>query len=219
MESAFEIGDRVKYVGRHKGWVEVRMLGKTGTVVDATNPISIQVQWDDVDKRNPRGVYPENIELLNSSGQALKTDNPKDALGSARLPVELWPGAATAYGCLGILNGKLQYGQGNYDNTPVRASIYVAAAIRHLLDWYYGNDTDPKDGLHNFCGALANPAILVSAMHNGTLVDDRPSQGSAYRSAREAMEPHVARLMEMHKDKNPFHYTNNNVSKKETTVD
>ena len=34
-----------------------------------------------------------------------KPTNPKDAIGSDKLPLHLWPSTATALGCLGLLDG------------------------------------------------------------------------------------------------------------------
>ena len=44
----------------------------------------------------------------------LKETNPKDAIGSQKLPLHLWPTTATAMGCLGLLDGALKYGRANW---------------------------------------------------------------------------------------------------------
>lgn len=139
--------------------------------------------------------------------QGMKPTNPKDILGSGRLPVHLWPASATAFGCIGLANGALKYGRNNWRETGVRASIYVDAIKRHLDDWFEGEDTDPADGLHNFCGALASLAILIDAYCTGTLRDDRNYAGKGYRKARAQMEPHMQRLRELHKEYTPKHWT------------
>lgn len=137
----------------------------------------------------------------------MKPTNPKDSLGSNRLPVHLWPASATAFGCIGMANGVFRYGRNNFRETGVRASIYVDAVKRHLDDWFEGNDVDPVDQLHNFCGALASLGILVDAYCTGTLIDDRNFKGIGYRVARATMEPHVKRLRELHKEYKPKHWT------------
>lgn len=43
-----------------------------------------------------------------------KETNPKDQLGSLKLPLHLWPMSATAFGCIGLANGMLKYGRSNW---------------------------------------------------------------------------------------------------------
>jgi hypothetical protein len=56
-----------------------------------------------------------------------KDTNPKDAVGSDKLPLHLWPESATMYGCLGLLEGMSKYGRSNWRAAGVRASIYYDA--------------------------------------------------------------------------------------------
>lgn len=132
--------------------------------------------------------------------------NPKDDLGSDRLPMHLWPQSATAFGAIALLNGALKYGRTNWRKSGVRPSIYVDAIQRHLTDWFEGNDYDPEDGVHNLGAVLACVAILVDAIVTGKLVDDRQYNGKGWRAARLAMEPNVKRLKDLHKDRKPTHY-------------
>lgn len=136
-----------------------------------------------------------------------KPSNPKDMIGSSKLPLHLWPMSATAFGCIGLASGMLKYGRNNWRESGVRPSIYVDAAIRHLTDWFEGNEVDPEDGVHNLSGALACLAILVDAKVTGKLSDDRNYNGGGWREARALMEPHVARLQDLHSGKSPKHYT------------
>ncbi|HZX51505.1 MAG TPA: dATP/dGTP diphosphohydrolase domain-containing protein [Pseudomonas sp.] len=136
-----------------------------------------------------------------------KETNPKDQLGSLKLPLHLWPMSATAFGCIGLANGMLKYGRSNWRHAGVRPSIYVDAAMRHLTDWFEGNEVDPEDGVHNLAGALACLAILVDAKVTGKLVDDRNFNGAGWREARALMEPHMSRLLDIHAGKSPKHYT------------
>lgn len=136
-----------------------------------------------------------------------KPTNPKDAVGSDKLPLHLWPSSATAYGCIGLLNGMLKYGRTNWREAGIRATIYADAAQRHIDDWMSGEESDPDDGVHNLSAALACLAIIVDAMETGTLNDDREYRGTAWRSARAHMEPHVARLKRLHAARTPKHWS------------
>jgi hypothetical protein len=132
--------------------------------------------------------------------------NPKDAIGSNKLPLHLWPPSATAVGCLGLLDGALKYGRTNWRASPVLASVYVSALKRHTDAYFEGETTDPDSGIPHLAGILANAAILVDAAAAGTLVDDRQYPGG-YAKLVEEMTPHVARLKAKHAGKSPRHYT------------
>lgn len=132
--------------------------------------------------------------------------NPKDAIGSNKIPMHLWPETATALGALGLLDGALKYGRANFREIGVRASIYYDALKRHVNLWFEGEDTDPDSGLPHLAHALACIAILVDAKAAGKLTDDRQVRGGL-RSLMTELTPHVARLKELHKDKHPKHYT------------
>lgn len=137
---------------------------------------------------------------------ASKPSNPKDAIGSDKMPLHLWPETATAMGCLGLLEGMLKYGRGNWRETGVRASIYVDALRRHVGAWFEGEDCAPDSGLPHLAHALACLAIIVDAEAAGNLVDDRQYPGG-HREQLEALTPHVARLKAKYVDKDPKHWT------------
>lgn len=132
--------------------------------------------------------------------------NPKKQFGDKSIPLNLWPALASAYGALGLFNGRCKYGQSNFNATPVEASIYIAGAKRHLEAWAEGEEFDPADGVPNLGGVLANIAILLEARAAGTLVDDR-KLGTGYLKEREALKEIVGKLRELHADKSPRHYT------------
>src|ERR1700693_1658179 len=136
-----------------------------------------------------------------------KLSNPKDIIGSDKLPLHLWPETATALGCLGLLDGMLKYGRNNWRAVGVRASIYVDALHRHMNAWFdEGEDIDPDSGLPHLAHALACLAIIVDAQAAGKMTDDRMLKGG-YRPLVEAITPHVKRLKEKHHGKDPRHYT------------
>lgn len=138
---------------------------------------------------------------------ATKPTNPKDAIGSDKLPLHLWPTTATAAGSIGMLDGALKYGRSNFRVVGIRASIYIDAAKRHLDAWFEGEECAPDTGIPHLCYALANIAIIVDARAAGKLNDDRMVRGTGYRKLVEELTPHVKRLKELHKDRKPKHYT------------
>lgn len=135
-----------------------------------------------------------------------KPTNPKDIIGSDKLPLHLWPTTATALGSLALLDGALKYGRGNFRAVGVRASIYYDAALRHLQAWFEGEDNAPDSGLPHLAHALACLAIVVDAQAAGNLNDDRAIPGG-YHALVASITEHVARLKAKHAGKDPRHYT------------
>lgn len=135
-----------------------------------------------------------------------KASNPKDAIGSTKMPIHLWPLTATLMGCLGFLDGCLKYGRSNFRPMGVRASTYFDACCRHLFLWFEGEDVDPDSGLPHLAHALACLAIIVDAQATGNLNDDRMFAGGYQKLVRE-LTPHVTRLKELHKHRSPKHYS------------
>ena len=135
-----------------------------------------------------------------------KPTNPKDLIGSDKVPLHLWPTTATALGSIAMLNGALKYGRSNFRACGVRASIYYDAARRHLDAWFEGEECDPEDGVPHLSAALACLAIIVDALAAGKLRDDRMMKGG-YRRLMDQLTPQVKRLKDLHKGRNPTHYT------------
>jgi hypothetical protein len=136
------------------------------------------------------------VECRTYRADAPPAGNPKDVVASERIPMDLWPPAATAMGVIAMLNGSLKYGRANWRKIPVRATVYVGAAQRHLAAWIDGEDAD-EDGVPHLSSVLASLAIVVDALAAETLIDDRPTPGGYRRLATE-LTPHVARLRAVH---------------------
>lgn len=135
-----------------------------------------------------------------------KPTNPKDCLGSLKVPMHLWPNTATVMGAMGLLDGACKYGRSNFRAIGVRSSVYYDAARRHLDRWFEGEDIDPDSGLPHMAHALASIAIIVDAQAAGKLNDDRMIAGG-FHEMLEQMTPHVGRIKEKYADKSPRHYT------------
>lgn len=147
----------------------------------------------------------EEVKQVENNTYA-KPSNPKEAIGSGKLPLHLWPTTASAMGCIGFLNGMLKYGRSNFRAIGIRASIYYDAAIRHLNAWFEGEECDPDDGVPHLAAALACIGIIVDAIAAGKFNDDRSVKGG-YRNLVDELTPHVTRLKLLHASKDPHHYT------------
>ena len=103
-----------------------------------------------------------------------KETNPKDAVGTKKVPLSTVSAPVLAEIGVGMLEGARKYGRHNYRVSKVRASVYYDAALRHMMKWYEGEDIDPDSGLNHISKAVASLVVLRDAMIQDKLVDDRP---------------------------------------------
>jgi Domain of unknown function (DUF5664) len=104
-----------------------------------------------------------------------KDTNPKDAVGTRKPPMSVVPMGVMMEVGVGMLEGARKYGRHNYRIAGVRASVYVDAAMRHLIKfWDFGINIDKDSGLSEVTKAITSLVVLRDAMMTGKWVDDRP---------------------------------------------
>lgn len=135
-----------------------------------------------------------------------KASNPKDRIGSTKLPLDLLSGIAKVEWCLAQLEGALKYGTWNWRKAGVRTSIYVAAIERHLEKYKNGEDRDPETGVHHLGNVMAGAAILLDAGALSKLTDDRPPMGPA-ATLIDAAQSDVLHLQRLYGNVHPRNYT------------
>lgn len=135
-----------------------------------------------------------------------KPTNPKDIVGSSKLPLDLAPDTIKAEVALAHLEGALKYGRYNWRIAGVRASIYKAAAERHLMKWWNGEDYDQTTRVKHLASVIACAGILLDAELCGKLTDDRPPRAPIGALIEQA-EKTVKHLKDLFKDHDPRHYT------------
>jgi hypothetical protein len=163
-------------------------------------------EWGTFDFPASRVTFVAGSVQREQDDPTMKPTNPKDAIGSDKLPLHLWPETATLTGSLAFLEGALKYGRNNWRDAGVRATIYIDAVKRHINAWAEGEDVAPDSEIPHLGHALACLAILVDAEAAGKLIDDRQYPGG-YLELVEELTPHVARLKEKYADKSPRHWT------------
>lgn len=153
-------------------------------------------------KDTPRPDFRAEVAALPGA----KPTNPKDSVGSGKLPLELVPDVLVAEAAFAFLEGALKYGRYNWRVAGVRASIYRAALHRHLMCWWNGEDVEPLTGVRHLASIAACVGILLDAELCGMLTDDRPPRAPIGARVRDA-EAHVAALKELFADRVPHQYT------------
>ena len=145
-------------------------------------------------------------EFLRTHPEAAKPSNPKDAFGSAKVPVGLAPDTALQEMALAFLEGATKYGRYNWRVVGVRASIYNDAMERHRMKWWNGQDRDPVTRVRELASVMACCAILIDSEICGVLNDDRPPMAPLGQLLDINMEV-VAHLKDLFKDHSPVQYT------------
>jgi hypothetical protein len=103
-----------------------------------------------------------------------KSTNPKDALGIKKAPLHLVPTGPLYEVGLAMLEGGRKYGAHNFRAAGTRASVYYDAAMRHINQWWEGEDIDPESGVHHLMKAAACLFVQRDSQMMGNDVDDRP---------------------------------------------
>ena len=106
-----------------------------------------------------------------------QTANPKDRIGDTKPPLHLIPPTAEILEAVVMGLGARKYGPYNWRSAHVRATVYIAAAKRHLAQWLDGQDDDSESGVSHLAHARACLGILLDAQSLHCLIDDRPPPG------------------------------------------
>lgn len=104
--------------------------------------------------------------------------NPKDLLGTDKVPLSRIPPVAILHEGMAMGNGGDKYGPYNWRGNAVQADIYIDAAMRHILAWFDGEEYAEDSGVHHLGHARASLGILLDAQATGNLIDNRPKGGS-----------------------------------------
>jgi len=112
--------------------------------------------------------------IFNPEGTA---ENPKDRVGAGKPPLHLIPPSAEILEAVVMGLGARKYGEFNWRTSKVRATVYIAAAKRHLAQWLDGQDDDSESGVSHLAHARACLGVLLDAIATGNVTDDRPPAG------------------------------------------
>lgn len=106
-----------------------------------------------------------------------QTTNPKDLIGSKKPALSLVPPTAILELAMAFKDGAAKYGRSNWRTTQVRQTVYIDAALRHLLALADGEDHTRDSHVRHEAAVMACMAIIIDARAQGTLIDDRPVAG------------------------------------------
>lgn len=136
----------------------------------------------------PLSGVPVDLRIIPAKTENLPDSNPKTAYGIKKPSMHLIPGVALMTLAKVMALGAKKYGAYNWRDQPVSASVYISALLRHIYQWFDGEDIDPESGAPHLGHAMACLAILLDALAQGTLIDDRPKPGQTDRIIKELSE-------------------------------
>ncbi len=138
-------------------------------------------------KPNHLPEFPNSQNYLIARWEEAPDDmtNPKDLIGLTKPPLRLVPSALLLYVSKVMGLGARKYGPYNWRTKKVRYSVYIEAALRHLMASLDGEDLDEESGMPHVAHAAACCGIILDALATGNLIDDRPTPGAAARLIKE----------------------------------
>ena len=154
-----------------------------------------------------RPVVPTTDAVFDGNSDANgegKQTNPKDLVGSKKVPLSTLPFRVLWRVGLAMLEGMCKYGRHNYRAAGVRGSVYFDSTMRHLGSWWEGENDDPDSGFHHIDKAIAGLMVLRDSMLAGSWTDDRPP---SMREDFKVLDKEASRIVDAHKDKKVRHFT------------
>ena len=134
----------------------------------------------------------------------MKPTNPKDLVGVRKAGMSCVSAAVLAEIGVAMLEGASKYGRHNYRAVGVRSSVYYDGTMRHLMDWWEGEDIDADSGMSHITKAITSLVVFRDAMIQGKVEDDRPPRSSPYR---EQLNYAASEIVDKYADRHPKHYT------------
>jgi hypothetical protein len=98
---------------------------------------------------------------------------------STKPALRLVPPALALHVSQAMANGAKKYGAYNWREHPVRLTVYIEAALRHLYSLLDGEDHARDSGVLHAAHVGACMAIILDAMGTDSLIDDRATDGCA----------------------------------------
>lgn len=143
-------------------------------------------------------------EIVAPKSKALGS-NPKDLLGVKKPDMTKIPAIALLWEALAMMDGGGKYGPYNWRDNKVVATIYIAAAKRHIDEWYEGTEYAEDSGCHHLGHARACLGILLDAQATGNMIDDRPVKNGSDEAYRKTMALVTSRIPAMQERHVRFH--------------
>jgi hypothetical protein len=172
LEDRFPFGKATQYAGINALYAGKKLLPMAWD--DETHRVRVAVDGaNELDGWLPASDLVSHPEIPPAQATGYVDGNPKTAAGSRKPPLGAIPGPAILALGLAMADGERKYGLTNWREFPVTSSTYLNAARRHLLEFVDGETYDRESGIIQLGHVMACCAIIIDAMAQGTITDDR----------------------------------------------
>lgn len=104
-------------------------------------------------------------------------ENPKEKAGQSKVCMHYVPPRVLMEVALALTEGANKYGSYNFrDAGNTKYSTYYSSTLRHLSQWFEGEDIDKESGLHHITKAIGGLIVLRDSMLADNAQDDRPTK-------------------------------------------
>ena len=107
--------------------------------------------------------------------------NPKDVVGSTKIDLSLLPSAGILHGAHSLVDGATKYGPYNFREFKIQIMTYISAIQRHMEAFKDGEDIAPDSEVHHLGHVIGCCSIILDAIENNMVIDNRPPVGAASR--------------------------------------
>lgn len=106
----------------------------------------------------------------------MSTKNPKKKYGDAKTGLSCVPVSVLNELGAAMKEGADKYGAYNWRCSEIEAETYYNSTMRHMMQWWDGEDIDADSGISHVSKAIAGLFVLRDAMICGTFKDNRPKE-------------------------------------------
>ncbi len=140
-----------------------------------------------VEPPRPHHLLPHCVGVASVPAVGYPDNNPKTAEGAKKPDLSNIPPSAILALAGAMSLGAKKYGPFNWREHQISSSVYYSACMRHLMQWWDGEDIDPESGQTHLAHAMACLALTIDAGTLGKLNDNRPgNHGAASKLIRGA---------------------------------
>lgn len=158
---------------------------------DSVTQEEIEKIWDELgivrtgqDMSNECRLAARIIKMRTTSKAT--TANPKDIAGAERVSLTKIPPVALIHMADAMMDGAGKYDAYNWRAKEITLHGYIDAALRHIFDFWEGEECAPDSRAKHLAHGMATLGIVIDAQAHKCLIDDRP-RGDGGKVITEAM--------------------------------
>jgi hypothetical protein len=161
---------------RTSQWSDAETKGIIRKVITEKGCPVCKQSWDPFnEKETGIHMHTEGLHAVTSKEAAYKLadKNLKTAAAAGKPTFQAIPMVALVALGKAMQNGEDKYERYNWREAGSTSSVFFNAMLRHLIDWYCGEDYASDSKVHHLAHLMAGCAIILDTELHGKLNDDR----------------------------------------------